>query len=131
MVSSRSFRPLAWALKFGYFIRVIPATWDPINFCIVLKYGQSYRIPFSNLRTPRSGYIWAGLYLAIQALSNLYLIVFLLFLEHSNTDFYMASFLLTCFLFATILQLLLVFFCLEELVNMLNAFLFLDLKIRK
>ena len=131
MVSSRSLKPLIWALNIGYFFRAIPVTGDPINFCLIFKCGQTYRIPFFQLRTPRSGYMWAGIYFAIQVLSDLYLVIFLLFLEHSNLDFYIASFLLTCSLFATLAQLLFLFFNLEELVNAVNAVLFLDLKIRK
>ena len=130
MVSFRSLQPFVWALNFGYCVGAIPAVWDPINFRIVFKPGQSYRVPFCHSRTPRSGYIFGGIYLAIQILNVLYLSIFLLCLKHSNIDFYMASFLLGSFLFATTLQMLAgVYF--EDFINMFNTFLFLDLKIRK
>ena len=130
MVSSRSAKPMIWALYFGYFIGAIPATFDPINFRIIPKYGQSYRIPFCHLRTPRTGFIWAGIYILIIAIHILYLIIFLLCLEHSKIDFYMASFLLGCFLFPLFVQIL-AFLYFENYIDMLNALIILDLKIRK
>ena len=131
MVSERSIKMISRALNLGYFIGAIPSKWDTIKYCIILKYGKSYRIPFCNLRTPRSGLIWAGIYLLIQVLHILYLILFILYLEHSFTDLYISSFLLVCSLYSTFVQLLIVFFYFEEIANLVNAFFFLDLKIRK
>ena len=124
-------KPFIWALNLASLIRAIPAAWDPVNYCIVLKCGQSYGIPFCHLRTPRRGYILAGIYLLIEVLNILYLLFFLLFLEHSNMDLYISSILLAGFIFSTFVQLLLVFFNFEKFVHVMNAFLFLDLEIRK
>ena len=131
MVSSGTMKPFIWALNLAFFVRAIPAAWDSINYCILLKCGKSYPIPFCHLRTPRSGYILAGIYLIIEVLNILYLILFIFLLEHSNMDLYISLFLLVSFIFGTFIQLLLVFFNLELLVNGINAILFLDLKIRK
>ena len=131
MVSSRSMKPFIWALSLLSFIRAIPATWGPINSCLVLKYGKSYQILFSHLRRPQGGFIWAGIYLLIQVLNILYLILFILVLEHSRMDLYIASFLLACFILATFVQLLIVFFNFEGFVSIINSFFILDLKIRK
>ena len=131
MVSSRSIKQVMWGINIGYFIGAVPATWDPINCYLVPKYGQSYRIPFCHLRTPRSGFIWAGAYLLIQVLNILYLLSYILFLEHSNMGLYISSFLLVCFLFSTFVQLLIICFKFDALLNCINSFFLLDLKIRK
>ena len=132
MVSYRSVKPIIWAINFGYFIGAIPVAWDPINFCMVLKLGQSYRVPFCPSRTLRirSGYISGGIYALFQLLNTVYVIFFLLYLKRSNIDLYIGSCLLGGLLFATALQLL-VIFSLDDFVNMVNVFLLLDLKIRK
>ena len=130
MVSSRSLKPIIWALNFGFFIRACPVSWDPINCCMVLKYGQSYRNPFFRSSSYRSGCICAGMYFLLQLLHSFYLVSLCLFLEHSTMDFYMSLLLLTGFLFSMAVQLL-GFLSMEEIVHFWNSFLILDLKIRK
>ena len=128
MVSSNSFKPLIWVFTLGSYIGSIPASWDSTNFCIILKSEPNYSASTKTRNWQNN--IVPGIYLLLQFVHIVYLIVFLLFLEHSSIDLYMSVFFLFCFIFATISQLHF-FLYFEGLASLINSYLLLDLKIRK
>ena len=127
-MSSNSLKPLIWILTLGSYIGSIPISWDAKNLCVRLKYVPN-RYSSNKIWNWRNS-IAPRIYLLLEVLNIIYLIVFLLFLEHSRIDLYLSLFFLFCFLFGTSAQLQV---CVhdEELVSLINSFLMLDLKIRK
>ena len=130
MVSSTSMQPLIWTITLASFIGAVPAVWDPINFCTRRWYGKKLQIPCLPSYTIRKRTISIGIYLCFQGSNIIYLLVFLLFLEHSTTDMYCSIFILLACIYSIIAQWYITLFF-EEVTNLLNSFLILDFKIRK
>ena len=131
MVSSNSLIPLIWVVTLGSVVRAMPFTWDASNSCAKVKHGKTFRIPFFPSTRMWSFKVFQGFYLLLQILHAVYLIVFLLFLEHPKIDLYGVSLMLFCFLFGISAQVHFFMYPTNELLSLINSFLNLDLKMRK
>jgi hypothetical protein len=88
MVSEKTNRVLVSIIQLGHSIKLFPIVWDPVKYGVTLDYGRPRLIAWihGNIFIVHLVDIFRLLYLSLNVFLLTYLLVFVLFLEHTTTD---------------------------------------------
>ena len=131
MLSEKSFKPMIWAMQLGYLLKVVSAFWDKSKDLFEVEYGKKYFIPLLSKKCYfNSKRVIPITFLVLQCANILYLIIFLIFTEHSIADIYLSLMVLVIMYLGFSAQLNIVF-CIDDFCYTLNTLFALHQRYRK
>ena len=131
MGSEKSFMPVFWALQLGHLLQMFPGYWNEKSDSVGVDYGEKYFLPFCSRKYYfKTRTVIPITLIVIQSANLLYIIIFLMFVEHANTDIYLSLmvFVIIYLGFSAQLNILL---CTDDFCTGMNAFFVLHQRYRK